>query len=192
MFWKMTFSVFDSRVEIMADCFNSSAFGFFSCSLFMSSVMSCISSLSLADWQYLQIWGPFSFVLLALGSYHVKWTKTMEVNPPSQIFLKLNKHIELFMLIPRFRKVYTIQNEELSKRLKYVVDKQSKIMKLLKIVYNCLDMAVTSLMYHCKYINKCICFCKSLLLGHKCVQFKLFSLIPQYLDDIRLVTTIFG
>ena len=37
---------------------------------------------------------------------------------------------------PRFVSSQVIQNYEL------------------KIVYNCLDMAVTSLMYHCKYINK--------------------------------------
>jgi len=48
-----------------------------------------------------------------------------------------------------------------------------------------LDMAVTSLMYHCKYINS-FCFCESLLFGRKCVQFKWFSPISQYLDDVRL------
>ena len=34
--------------------------------------------------------------------------------------------------------------------------KKSKIVKKLKIVHNCLDMTVTSLMYHFKYINKFI------------------------------------
>ena len=80
-------------------------------------------------------------------------------------------------------------------------------------------MTVTSLMYHCKYINKCIrnnmcggkryettwvakrttsinsfCFCESLLLGRNCFQwqFKWISPISQYLDDVRLETTIFG
>jgi len=43
-----------------------------------------------------------------------------------------------------------------------------------KIVHNCLNIAVTSLMYHGKYsttINS-FCFSKSLLLGCKCVQFQ--------------------
>jgi len=55
----------------------------------------------------------------------------------------------------------------------------------LQIVHNCLDMAVTSMVYHCKHINKFV-----LLLGRKCVQFKRFSPITQYLGDVRLETTI--
>jgi len=42
----------------------------------------------------------------------------------------------------------------------------------LVIVHNCLDMTVTALMHHCKSINNSFCFCKSLLLGCKCVRFK--------------------
>jgi len=35
------------------------------------------------------------------------------------------------------------------------------------IVHNCLDMAVTGLMYHVKTSVKSFCFCESLLLGRK-------------------------
>ena len=48
MFSKMTFSVFVSRVEFMADCFISAAFGCFSSSFFMSAVMLCSPSMSRA------------------------------------------------------------------------------------------------------------------------------------------------
>jgi len=40
-----------------------------------------------------------------------------------------------------------------------------------EIVHNCLDMTVTSLLYHCKCITKFILLTR-MLLGRKCVQFK--------------------
>jgi len=46
--------------------------------------------------------------------------------------------------------------------------------KKVKIVHNCLEQAVTSLMYHCKFINKFVFLSASLLLGRKCVQFQCF------------------
>ena len=51
------------------------------------------------------------------------------------------------------------------------------------------------LLVWCTIVNTSInslCFCESMLLGRKCVQFEWFPPIPQYLDDVRLETTVFG
>jgi len=61
-----------------------------------------------------------------------------------------------------------------------------------KIVHNNLCMAITSLIRHCKYIDKFVWLWKSLLLVRKCVQSPWFSPISPYLDVVRLETPIFG
>jgi len=51
------------------------------------------------------------------------------------------------------------------------------------------------LLVWCTIVNTSMntfCFCESLLLGRKCVQFKWFSPISQYLDDVKVETTVFG
>ena len=64
MFSKMTLSVLISGLSVMADCFSSAAFGCFSLSFFlMSVVMSCFHQ---CHWHDSQFYEPFSLVLVAL------------------------------------------------------------------------------------------------------------------------------
>jgi len=73
----------------------------------------------------------------------------------------------------------------------FFVAKSCKIMRLRFLITNW----ICQLLVGCTIVNTSInlfCFCERLLLGHKCVQFNKFSPISQYLDDVRLETTIFG
>jgi len=39
------------------------------------------------------------------------------------------------------------------------------------MVHNCLDTAITNLMYHCKYINKFVLLLRKSVSCRQCVQF---------------------